>query len=275
MGGAADELHLTHGAVSRHVRNLENLLGQALFERGGRTLVPTAVAVSLAADVARISVDLDRSLGAARADAPAHSLTLSCEPTLLMRWLIPRIAALQVEHAPRLSMVAAGGPVPFQRDGIDLAIRRNDFTPGPAISTEPLVFERVGPVCTPAVAGSLRDPADLASHNLLHTRTRADAWPSWLRAQGLVLDRPASQAFEHFYIALEAATAGLGIAIASRLMVVDAINSGALVAPFGFLGDGSQYLLLSPRPFDELPELTAVRDFLTRRARIDMDEPEL
>jgi DNA-binding transcriptional LysR family regulator len=80
-------------------------------------------------------------------------------------------------------------------------------------------------------------------------------------------ERP--QAFEHFYIALEAATAGIGVAIASRLMVIDALASGVLVAPFGFAPDGSRYELLSEVEIGPSSELAPLRDFLLELARED------
>lgn len=267
---AADHLHLTHGAVSRHVRNVERLLGQQLFERGARRLLPTPACRQLADDIDRALADLQRAFASAR-DAGAHrTLTLSCEPTLLTRWLIPRVSGFQHPDSTALKLVAAGGPVRFHRDGIDLAIRRDDFPRPQGILAQELITELVGPVCTPSLGAELSTPADLQRQVLLHTRTRPDAWQRWLENHKITIADQRSQTFEHFYIALEAATAGIGVAVASRLMVVDALASGVLVAPFGFVPDGSRYELLSETEIEPESELAPLRDFLLTLAHEDL-----
>ncbi|WP_406864919.1 LysR substrate-binding domain-containing protein [Streptomyces sp. HUAS MG47] len=249
MTAAARELHVTHGAVSRQIRNLERALGVSLFERGARTLRPTPEAHRLAAVVRDA---LDRIDAAARevsgrdADGP---LTLSCEPTLLMRWLIPRLPDLTVS-VPEVTvhLSAGGGPVSFDRGGVDLAIRRDDFPCPVEVSRTPLFAERIGPVCRPELASGVdRLPR-------LHTRTRPRAWEDWRHAAG----EPgpdeaggtdaAGQTFEHFYLTLQAAAAGVGVAIGPYALVRDDVERGQLAAPHGFRPDGSSYVLLSPRP---------------------------
>jgi DNA-binding transcriptional LysR family regulator len=138
--------------------------------------------------------------------------------------------------------------------GIDLAIRREDFPRPDSVHAEPLFAERVGPVCRPdKAAGWLRPNKDgvalRADAPRLHTRTRPGAWREWAAAAGqAVPDAPGGPAFEHFYFSLQAAVAGLGVAISPWHLVRDDLDSGLLAAPFGFVEDGSRYCLLSPRP---------------------------
>ena len=109
--------------------------------------------------------------------------------------------------------------------------------------------EEIGPVCSPALAKrrKLRRPADLGQQTLLHTETRADAWPDWLaRSRTATIDASKGQRFEHFYFLLEAAVAGLGVAVAPRPLVMEDLKLGRLVAPFGFVRSGRQYCLLYP-----------------------------
>lgn len=254
---AAEELHLTHGAVSRAVRALEEDLGTALFERRSRRVFLTASGARLHdatteafAAIAAATRELRRRA------APAGPLVLSCEPTLLMRWLIPRLPAFQAEHPDvALHLAAGGGPVPFAREGIDLAIRRDDFAFPEGVEAAPIMAERVGPVCARAVADALRSEAGanaactaglLAGTTLLHTRTRPDAWPRWAKLSGTAPATGRGQWFEHFYFSLQAAAAGLGVAIGPWALVRQEVEAGTLVAPFGFLEDGSGYYLLSP-----------------------------
>ncbi|HEY9329473.1 MAG TPA: LysR family transcriptional regulator [Streptomyces sp.] len=248
MTAAARELHVTHGAVSRQVQNLERSLGVSLFERGTRSLRPTQEARQLAAVVRDALDQIDTAARQASRRAPTGPLTLSCEPTLLMRWLIPRLpdlAALVPDVTVHLS--AGGGPVFFERDNLDLAIRRDDF-PFPAEAHRTRLFaERIGPVCRPDLAPRLTAPGP-AEVTLLHSGTRPQAWGDWKRITGTAVEPAAQQTLEHFYLTLQAAVAGVGAAIAPFAVVRDDLEQGRLVAPFGFVPDGTGYHLLSSRP---------------------------
>jgi DNA-binding transcriptional LysR family regulator len=247
MTAAARELHVTHGAVSRQIQNLERSLGTSLFERRTRALHPTPQARQLAAVVRDALDQIDaaaRQIAPPR--APAGPLTLSCEPTLLMRWLIPRLpdlAAKVPDVAVHLS--AGGGPVFFERDDIDLAIRRDDFPFPEEASRTRLFAERIGPVCRPDLAAHLSGAAGVSQVTLLHTGTRPQAWDDWRRITGLRAEPASEQTLEHFYLTLQAATAGVGVAIAPYAVARDDLERGQLVAPFGFVPDGTSYHLLS------------------------------
>lgn len=240
---AARELHLTDGAVSRAVRELEGELGFDLFQRSSRAVVATPTAQVLAEDVAAALDRLRAALARARRMAgPGRPLVLSCEPTLLIRWLIPRLAQLQaaIGYERELRLVSAGGVVHFERDGIDLAIRRNDFALADGVLAEPFVQEHIGPVCRPGLVADLQGV-------LLHTATRPGAWDDWARLSHTALQPTRAIRFEHFYQSLQAAVAGAGVAIGPLALVADDLASGVLVAPRGFVADGSCYQLMAPR----------------------------
>jgi DNA-binding transcriptional LysR family regulator len=272
---AAQELHLTHGAVSRAVRAIEDELGIALFERrnrrvflteaGRRLAEATQIAFNTIAVAAR---DLRR-----RGDrAP---LVLSCDATLLTRWLIPALPEMQAEHPEiALQLAAAGGPVAFEREGIDCAIRRDDFVWPKNVVATPFMEEWVGPVCTPRMAARLglpdRGAEALADANLLHSRTRPDAWPQWLEQQAPGLLAEASETFDHFYLTLQAAASGLGIAIGPYAMVRQDLESGALVAPFGFAKDRSSYCLLVPSSRTGDARIATMLSWLARKVARDL-----
>ena len=244
VSNAARELNVTDGAVSRAVRDLEAQLGVNLFERRNRQVIPTAPARVLAADV---DAALERLSQAIRRTAErrteAAPLTISCEPTFLIRWLIPRLSGLQAAIGPsrEIRLTSAGGAPTFARDGIDLAIRRADFPIGPAIATAPFLDERVGPVCRREVAAG-----DVLAGVLLHSATRPDAWTRWAVLTGSVLSPAREITFEHFYLTLQAAVAGAGTAIGPAALVADDLASGTLVAPYGLVADGSRYVLMAP-----------------------------
>ena len=249
VSNAAAELHLTHGAVSRQIQHLERALDVGLFERRNRMVVPTTTATTLAGAVADALTLLCSAARQARQHTQPRPLVLSCEPTLLMRWLIPRLPTLS-DTAPglELHLAAAGGPVFFDREGIDLAIRRNDFELPHAVHTHRLFDELIGPVCTAELARHLITTADLAGLTRLHTRTRPQAWDDWARCRRTQLPSAPEQTFEHFYLSLQAAAAGLGVAMGPLALVHDDLEAGRLAAPFGFEPDGTAYLLLTTRP---------------------------
>jgi len=247
---AADELHLTPGAISRAVRLLEEDLGVDLFERRSRRVFLTDAGRRLAKAVSEGLGLMNQAVREIRTDARrARQLVLSCEPTLLMRWLIPRWSDFQAHHRGiDIHLVAGGGIFSFDH-GIDLAIRRDDFPRPPGYHAETLFPEKIGPVCRPEKADQwfgksrkcLRSTAPL-----LQTNSRPTAWQEWANAKGLPVPATEMQSFEHFYFSVQAAVAGLGVAIGPWHLVRDDIQSGVLVAPLGFVEDGSRYCLLSP-----------------------------
>ncbi|MEC5319190.1 LysR family transcriptional regulator [Brenneria populi subsp. brevivirga] len=251
---AADELHLTHGAVSRAVRLLEDELGVALFERRSRRVFLTDAGRRLAQGIGDGFDLMRRAVGELRANArQARRWVLSCEPTLLMRWLIPRWPDFQARQPGiDVHLVAGGGPFSFG-GGIDLAIRRDDFPWPDSYHAAPLFAEQVGPVCRPDkvaawFAMESATAALRAGAPRLHSRTRPGAWQEWAAAAGHAMSETRGQTFEHFYFSLQAAVAGLGVAIGPWHLVRDDLDSGVLVAPLGFIAEGSRYCLLSPQP---------------------------
>ncbi|MEC5160417.1 MULTISPECIES: LysR substrate-binding domain-containing protein [unclassified Janthinobacterium] len=247
---AADELHLTHGAVSRQIKLLEETLGVALFERRNRAVFLTREGAAFKLTCDDVMARLAEGVRAIQQAAPQRPLVLSCEPTLAMRWLIPRLGAFRATFPQiELHLFAAGGPVQFQRGHVDLALRRNDFAWGAGCHAEPVAREWTAPVCAPALlqGGQLH----LERQGLLHTQSRPDAWQRWGAASGRPVAAATAARYEHFYLSLQAAGAGLGVAIGSVYMVEEELASARLVAPpGGFVEDGSVYFLLSPTPFE-------------------------
>ncbi|RCL23609.1 LysR family transcriptional regulator [Pseudomonas sp. AFG_SD02_1510_Pfu_092] len=243
---AAEHLHVTHGAVSRQVRLLEESLGIELFERRNRAIFLTPAGRALQGTTQAIFEQLEGAVQRLQQQARDNVLVLSCEPTIAMRWLIPRLPGFHAAHPDlQLHLVAAGGPLDFTRSGVDLAIRRDDFHWDQQLYSQLICDEWIGPVCHPASLPLIE------GQRLLHSTTRPSAWPTWLRLRGEQLRHTERSDYEHFYLSIQAASAGLGLAMASALMVRDELDSGQLQAPFGFLRDGSAYHLLSPQPLED------------------------
>lgn len=235
MTAAAQELSVTHGAISRHVRALEETLGVMLLTRGAQSTDPTPEGARLAEGVAA-ALNL---MQAALEQLKPGPLTLSCSASILTHWLLPRLARFHEQHPGiELQFNVNYGPVDVVRENIGVAIRNTMIKPPEDVVVRELVTEWVGPVCSPDYMRStrIRRPADLADARLLVTKTRPNAWAEWANAAGVEgLELQARERFEHFYVLIQAAACGLGIAPVPRMLVLDDLQSGKLVAPFGFV----------------------------------------
>jgi LysR family glycine cleavage system transcriptional activator len=247
---ASQELCVTHGAVSRQVKQLESSLGVTLFERRNRAVFLTPQGRTLFAKCQQVLMDLSRAVQEVRVqDQTRRPLVLSCEPTIAIRWLVPRLHEFRSQYPDyEIHLLTAGGPVDFSRQQVDLALRRNDFQWGSQCYVEAVAAEKVGPVCTPEVWRRIRKGGAV---RLLHSRTRPDAWAQWCKLSSHSVSRDGDEHYEHFYLSLQAASSGLGVAIASEFMVAADLQEGRLVAPFGFIPDGSEYVVLSPTPVEQ------------------------
>ncbi|WP_434708848.1 LysR family transcriptional regulator [Pseudomonas sp. R1-1] len=250
---AAEQLHVTHGAVSRQLKVLEEHLGVSLFVKDGRGLKLTDAGLRLR-DASGEAFDRLRSacaeLSQNSADAP---FVLGCSGSLLARWFIPRLGRLNADLPDlRLHLSAGEGDLDPRRPGLDALLLFAE-PPWPAdMQVYELAAERIGPVMSPLFAGyqALQTaPAQaLLEEPLLHTTSRPQAWPSW--AQQNDLDAKAlklGQGFEHLYYLLEAAVAGLGVAIAPEPLVTEDLKAGRLVAPWGFCETPAQLALWLPK----------------------------
>ncbi|MDM3887744.1 LysR substrate-binding domain-containing protein [Pseudomonas sp. BCRC 81390] len=264
---AAAHLHVTHGAVSRQVRLLEKSLGVELFERRNRAIFLTPAGRTLYNTTQAIFEQLEGAVQRLQQQDRENVLVLSCEPTIAMRWLIPRLPRFHAAHPDlQLHLVAAGGPLDFTRSGVDLAIRRDDFHWGNQLHSVKICDEWIGPVCHPTASASLD------GQRLLHSSTRPAAWPTWLRLSGQQARHAERSDYEHFYLSIQAASAGLGLAMASALMVLDELANRQLQAPFGFVRDGSAYHLLSPLPWHDGDKRQRFAAWVTDECRSGLDQ---
>lgn len=249
---AGDELNVTHGAISRQLRLLEEELGVALFSKEGRGVKLTDAGLRLR-DASGDAFERLRAVCAElkrqTADAP---FVLGCPGSLLARWFIPRLDRLNRELPElRLQLSASEGELDPRRPGVDATLCFAT-PPWPAdIQVFELAAERIGAVLSPRYARSAelagQPAAALLGEPLLHTASRPQAWPQWAQAQGLdARQLQLGQGFEHLYYLLEAAAAGLGVAIAPQQLVADDLVAGRLVAPWGFVETAARLALWVP-----------------------------
>ncbi|CAG9295199.1 LysR family transcriptional regulator [Celerinatantimonas diazotrophica] len=240
---AGESLHVTHGAVSRQIALLENQLGIQLFERRNRAVFLTEQGQQLAQTCHSVFSQLEKQLEQLTAEQQAQSLVVSCEPTIAMKWLIPRLGDFK-EKYPQINvqLVASGGPIDWRQSGAMLALRRNDFQWPTHLYQHKLCDEYMGPVSSPKLSMTAPDTI------LLDTATRPNAWAEWQQLSGQHL-KFEHKSYEHFYLSVQAAVAALGVAMASFLMVQDELANSQLDAPYGFAKDNSAYYLLSEQSF--------------------------
>ncbi|SDN53492.1 LysR family transcriptional regulator [Pseudomonas jinjuensis] len=262
MSAAADELSVTHGAISRQVRQLEDELGLALFVKDGRGVKLTDSGVRLG-EVASDSFERLRGVCAElrRQSGDNAPFVLGCPGSLLARWFIPRLDRLNRELPDLRLQLSASEELDPRRAGLDATLWFAE-PPWPAdMQVFELAVERIGPVLSPRHARfaelSSAPPQALLGEALLHTTSRPQAWPEWALESGLEASAlRLGQGFEHLYYLLEAAVAGLGVAIAPQALVADDLAAGRLAAPWGFVETRARLALWVP---ERLPDRRAAR----------------
>jgi len=271
ISAAAEELRLTHSAVSRQIKSVEDYLGVPLFRRFNRRIELTAAGAAFLPSVRQAMQMLEASAAQAAARTRQGPLIVSCLATFMMRWLIPRLYAFSAAHPDiEVRLAASHASVRFADDGIDIAIRLGKAPWPRDVAAHSFLPDRMGPVLAPALLAShrIKRPADLRRVALLHTQTRPHAWSDWLRLTSTRgIDATAGPRFEHTYFLLEAAASGLGVAIGSEPLVQHDLDSGRLVAPFGFVASGSSYCLLHPKKAPNLAKTTAFRSWIMAEAK--------
>ncbi|PQJ67335.1 LysR family transcriptional regulator [Photobacterium angustum] len=243
---AAQQLNITHGAVSKQIKTLETYLGVALFYKKGRNVFLTQEGEKLKVSTRQVFNVLENTVNELR-QSRLHTLEVSCEPTLTMRWLMPRLSGFYESSGIDVRLSTAGGAVQLGTNGLSLAIRRDDFECHRDYYKTSLVEEWVGPVFSPDYWEKVKH--DLGSITTIHSATRASAWQNWQQMSGTATDftHHSQQTFGHFYFCIQAAIDGLGAAMGSYPFVMDDIKRGVLVAPFGFVPSGCDYILMSDK----------------------------
>ncbi|SLN13267.1 Glycine cleavage system transcriptional activator [Pseudoruegeria aquimaris] len=222
---AAEDLNVTQGAVAQQVRQLEAALGVALFTRHARGLRLTEPGALYAARLREALGMIEEAT--ARITAGPDQLTLSVPPSFASKWLMPRLPAfLEANPELRLQTLATEQRAEFARDGVHVAVRQGRRPEAPGF-----VVERIAPLDLVAVAAPGRLPparglADLAGVPLIQDGHAL--WESYFAAAGMALPARVLR-FNQTALAVDAAGAGQGVALAPRLLVRDALAQGALV----------------------------------------------
>ena len=281
---AAEELHVTHGAVSRQVKALEEALGVKLFRRLNRALRLTDEGQAYVATVRELLERLAEASERLRARDEKGGVTVSTTYSFTTKWLMPRLARFRERH-PEIDvrLQANDQLIDFARDDVDLAIRygRGRYA---GLAAEQLTIDDYVPVCSPALLEGrhpLRKPAELRHHTLLHEEDAlrqdlpgeptAVGWRMWLKAAGVEgVDAARGPIYSHSSMVIEAAIHGEGVALGRTALIAEDLAAGRLVKPFALeLKVALAYYIVYPPRAVARPKVRAFRDWLHEEAAKD------
>ncbi|MEL4375110.1 LysR substrate-binding domain-containing protein [Brucella cytisi] len=272
MTGAAKELCVTHGAVSRQIKSLEETLGVMLVMRNARLSELTPEGGRLATGLASAFSIIEGSIEQVK----PGPLTLSCSSSIMMEWIIPRIGRFHDLHpGVELQFNMNYDRIDFMRDKIGIAIRSSVIKPPQDAVIRDLGREEIGLVCAPSYLrqSPLENFHEIARANVLATQTRPEAFSDWREAVCADFMQPeAKSIFPHFYLLIQAVLCGLGVAVVPRMLVTRHIASERLVAPFGFHpGPRRMLLWIAPHRAGQRDTL-ALEKWLTREMRSQSED---
>lgn len=271
---AAEELHVTPAAISQQVKSLETWLGCDVFRRArsgleltqqGRTLLP---ALKGAFDMIQTATDDLRGPGT------GTQLTLAVQPSFAMRWLAPRLPDFALRHPwIDLNILSVTPTMATLYEGCDMAIRAYEHDP--QYHFEPIATADMVPMLHPRLLkrGSLKQPDELLRFRLLHSTVSPEDWPRWFRETRKPGERePPSELmarghqFDSHVVAMEAASAGLGVVLGRLSMSEDLLRRRELVIPFPRpIPSNITWYLVYPRA-ELQPKCEAFRDWIKTQA---------
>lgn len=274
LARAADELHVTPTAVSKHIKNLEDTLEVPLFERSSGALLLTLQGRSYARTLGRAFEMMTEATELLTESSTRTQLTLRAYTTLLVRWLIPQLPDFRRQHPEvSLRLSTAFDPVDFERDNVDFGVRygRGNW---PGLHSTLLFSDDLVVVANAELAAHFRAQPireALSSATLLVHTLHLDNWPDWLEAAGLG-DVTAAQraAFDDMSLIYQSALDGLGLGLIQRCYLSADLAEGRLVeiSPIGLRRQARGfYLVCRPGTASSPAAQAFIRWIESRRAR--------
>jgi LysR family glycine cleavage system transcriptional activator len=266
---AAEELHLTHGAVSRQVRALEDHVATALFTRHGKRVTLTGPGRAFAERIRNALREIAQAADALGAERRDNRLTVSVLPSFASRWLMPRLIGFMEAHPEiEVNVLATIALANFDADEVDVAIRFGRG-PWPPLVCEHFLDDEYFPVASPRMnRGKLpKAPAELLRVRIM--REDRDYWERWFEAAGVPLPpRLEGPSFNDSTYSLQAAARGEGVALARRSIVAEDLERGTLKRLFRIaVPSRESYWFVSPRDVAQAPRVKAFRDWVKSELR--------
>jgi DNA-binding transcriptional LysR family regulator len=264
LQAAADELGVSVGAVSQQVIKAEAQLGQPVFQRLPKGMVPVDAAGPMLARLREGFASLSQAVAMGR-QRDEKLLTISVAPVFAARFLVHRLDRFTTLHPDiRLRIDATTAMADFAADGVDLGIRVGAGK-WPGVDAQLLLPQLVFPVCAPALAKRVKAPADILDLPAIIDGRAMFSWDVWLRAAGLEGRRmQARHVFNEASLCLDAVIAGEGVMLAFQTLATYALKEGKLVEPLSIrAATGSGHYFVTPSGRRQPPKVKAFHRWLT------------
>jgi len=269
---AAQERNVTPGAISRQIQSLEALLGTRLFQRRHKRVELTPQGRDYLAEITTPLDHLAAATARIQGEQSSGAISICAYPTFAIRWLLPRWGRFYDRHPEvDVRLTTSLNPVDFRRDDYDLAILvLADGAQAPGLESHEFLSVDTFPVCSPALARNIHQPADLAGHTLLHSAPRPTDWRRWLTAAGLpTLNGARDLRFESLNLAIQAAIEGIGVAVGIEALLQDDLQQGRLVRLFAMERRSDHpFRIVYPAGKAQDARLIAFRDWLLEEAAV-------
>lgn len=263
---AARQLSLSQSAVSRHIRNLEDTLDCALFERNGPQVTLTEAGRTFSHQLNLGFRIIETACQAVQQKPPA--LRLKCPTSLTSRWLLRQVEAWKQQTGAKIQLSSVWmdiDEVDFSTEPFDCAILLADGHFEPGISAIELIPEWLIPV---AVPGLIEPDSSLAQLPMIHPSPDKRDWQRWLTRVHPMLEVELADGmvFDTLEQGAVAALQGLGISVADLAMVIDDIRAGRLECPYPqAIATGDSYWLIWPEDSPLSEETGELADWLCHR----------
>ncbi|TXH35599.1 MAG: transcriptional regulator GcvA [Rhodospirillaceae bacterium] len=269
---AADELHVTHGAISRQIKALESYLGVSLFRRMTRRIELTEAGAAFFSAVSRLLSELAREADNIRRKGDDARLVISSGVSFASKWLTPRLHRLMARYPDfDVQLEVTDNDVDFTKGHVAVALR---YGAGhyPNAAAERVMSETITPVCSPAFRdrmGGLSSVNDLTSCQLVHEIGMTATWEDWFAMVGLPTLRNRGPGYSHGSMSIEAAIRGEGVALGRSVLVAEDLAAGRLVElfPQARLTVDWGYDLVYRLGGKHDPKVVAVRDWIADEVR--------
>ncbi len=251
LGGftqAADELCVTPGAISQHIKSLEDWAGAPLFKRRSQGVSLTELGESIAPKFNHAFDAMGQAVRALRTSAAQSTINIAALPSIAQLWLSPRLPAIRntlKDH--KISVTALETPPNLIREMFDISLFLKE--PTNQCAEQIIKADAIYPVCAPEIAERITTPTDLLHETWLYDALWENDWKLWLGQTGHKEIPPQSgSSFSLYSIAIEEAKNGAGILIGHEILIEPLLKSGALVAPFGQKALTGKSLILELAP---------------------------
>lgn len=264
---AADHLHVTHSAVSHQIRQLESWMGKPLFVRSNGRVKLTSHGERLLLSCQQAFSELRSSCETIRT-GPQPQISVSCTPSFLSQWLIPRIASFYQRHPEiELHFQPLAAVSQLRSEHVDVLILSHGEPPEGDIDATLVSEDQIGPLCAPAFARQLLSGNDLSTLPLLHADSRLHAWLEWAQKAGISGNFSRGKHFDSLSLGIQAARSGLGVLMAPRLLVRQELEDGTLMAPLGFISVERATWMMTKQTRRHDPQISLFRDWLREAAQ--------